>query len=225
MNSRQEQIAARLAEVQGKIPEDRTLIVVTKTFPVADIEILYQLGIRDFAENRDDEGTKKSALLPTESRWHYQGEIQSQKIRSIVTWAEVIHSLDDISHARKIAAIAAELGKRQQVFLQINLDSDSKTLSDGMPNKRGGIHMPQIDQFLTTIEELPALELLGVMGIAPVNGDPARAFAQLQAYSEQVSHRITTAVAISAGMSGDYEIALRFGATHLRIGSSILGSR
>lgn len=217
MTTRREEISGNLAEVRAKIPQDRTLIVVTKTFPISDLEILYQLGERNFGENRDSEAAEKAQALPKDLIWHYQGEIQSQKIRSIVSWADYIHSLDEITHARKISTIAAEAKKTQKVFIQISLDPE--------PGSRGGINPIDVDRFTEELLQLPHIEIAGVMGIAPLQGDPARAFAQLQALSEQVSHIAPDATAISAGMSHDYEIALRFGATHLRIGSSILGSR
>ena len=215
--TRREDIERALKAVRDKIPDDRTLIVVTKTFPISDLEILYSLGQREFGENRDEEGSEKSAALADDVIWHYQGEIQSQKIRSIVAWSDFIHSLDELRHAKKMDAVAAELGKIQNVFLQINLDPE--------PGNRGGINPIEIDETVGEILAMRNLRLVGVMGIAPLNSDPARAFARLQALSEQVSHLAPQATAISAGMSNDFEIALRFGATHLRVGSSILGSR
>ncbi|NDE71159.1 MAG: YggS family pyridoxal phosphate-dependent enzyme [Actinobacteria bacterium] len=215
--SRRSEIEAALADVRAKIPSDRTLIVVTKTFPISDIEILYSLGERDFGENRDSEGAQKASELPADVIWHYQGEIQSQKIRSILHWSDYIHSLDELRHAKKIDIVAEELGKRAAIFLQINLDPQ--------PGLRGGINPIDLDRCVDELLGFHHLDLMGVMGIAPIEGDPARAFARLQALSEQVAHRAPNATAISAGMSHDYEIALRFGATHLRVGSSILGSR
>ena len=215
--TRREEIERALKAVRDKIPDDRTLIVVTKTFPISDLEILYSLGEREFGENRDQEGAEKAAALPEDVIWHYQGEIQSQKIRSIVAWSDFIHSLDELRHAKKMDTVAAEIGKIQNVFLQINLDPE--------PGNRGGINPIEIDETVGEILAMRNLRLVGVMGIAPLNGDPARAFARLQALSEQVSHLAPQATAISAGMSNDFEIALRFGATHLRVGSSILGSR
>ena len=215
--TRREDIERALKAVRARIPDDRTLIVVTKTFPISDLEILYSLGQREFGENRDEEGSEKSAALSEDVIWHYQGEIQSQKIRSIVAWSDFIHSLDELRHAKKMDTVAAEIGKIQNVFLQINLDPE--------PGNRGGINPIEIDETVGEILAMRNLRLVGVMGIAPLNSDPARAFARLQALSEQVSHLAPQATAISAGMSNDFEIALRFGATHLRVGSSILGSR
>ena len=114
--SRSDEIAKALHEVRENIPSGATLIVVTKTFPLSDVEILYQLGERNFGENRDEEGALKSAGIAEDAFWHFQGGIQSKKIRSIVSWADLIHSLDDLSHARKIDEAARGLGKRQAVL-------------------------------------------------------------------------------------------------------------
>lgn len=212
-------ISSALKKVRSDIPDNATLIVVTKTFPVSDIEILYQLGERNFGENRDEEGREKSALLPEDSIWHFQGNLQGNKIRSIVSWADFIHSLDKESHAQKIDEVARSLGKRQNVFLQINLDPV------GRGEKRSGIDPNDFDRFSEMLLGFDSLELVGVMGVAPLGKDPAPGFELLYELSLRLQRKKSDAAFISAGMSGDYPVALRFGATHIRIGSSILGSR
>lgn len=216
--TRRDEIAAALAKVKSEVPEHATLIVVTKTFPASDAMILYELGERNFGENRASEGAEKSAALPQDAIWHFQGAIQSNKIRSIVSWADYIHSLDDLDHAKKIAAAARELGKVQRVFIQINLDSKQS-------ENRSGIPAAMLARFVTETRSLSDIEVVGVMGIAPLGEDPAPAFARLAEISTVLRKSLPGASAISAGMSGDFQIALGFGATHLRIGSSILGSR
>lgn len=213
------EISSALKKVRSDIPDNATLIVVTKTFPVSDIEILYQLGERNFGENRDEEGREKSALLPEDSIWHFQGNLQGNKIRSIVSWADFIHSLDKESHAQKIDEVARSLGKRQNVFLQINLDPVERG------EKRSGIDPNDFDRFSEVLLEFDSLELVGVMGVAPLGKDPAPGFELLYELSLRLQRKKSDAAFISAGMSGDYPVALRFGATHIRIGSSILGSR
>ena len=212
-------ISSALKKVRSDIPDNATLIVVTKTFPVSDIEILYQLGERNFGENRDEEGREKSALLPEDSIWHFQGNLQGNKIRSIVSWADFIHSLDKESHAQKIDEVARSLGKRQNVFLQINLDPVERG------EKRSGIDPNDFDRFSEMLLGFDSLELVGVMGVAPLGKDPAPGFELLYELSLRLQRKKSDAAFISAGMSGDYPVALRFGATHIRIGSSILGSR
>lgn len=213
------EISSALKKVRSDIPDNATLIVVTKTFPVSDIEILYQLGERNFGENRDEEGREKSALLPEDSIWHFQGNLQGNKIRSIVSWADFIHSLDKESHAQKIDEVARSLGKRQNVFLQINLDPVERG------EKRSGIDPNDFDRFSEMLLGFDSLELVGVMGVAPLGKDPAPGFELLYELSLRLQRKKSDAAFISAGMSGDYPVALRFGATHIRIGSSILGSR
>lgn len=215
--SRSDEIAKALHEVRVTIPSNSTLIVVTKTFPLSDVEILYQLGERNFGENRDEEGALKSAGIPEDAFWHFQGGIQSKKIRSIVSWADLIHSLDDVSHARKIDEAARGLGKRQALLIQINLDPGNEN--------RSGIDSDGFEEFASEILKFENLNLMGVMGVAPFGVDPSPSFALLQEKSLQLRNLKGDATYISAGMSGDYLIALQFGATHIRIGSSILGSR
>ncbi|MFM8235312.1 MAG: YggS family pyridoxal phosphate-dependent enzyme [Actinomycetota bacterium] len=217
--SRKEEISSSLNRTRSDIPSSATLIVVTKTFPVSDVEILYELGERNFGENRDEEGSEKSEALPPDAIWHFQGNLQSNKIRSIVGWADFIHSLDNQSHAKKINEAASSLGKSQKVFLQVNLDSGT-----GNEN-RSGIDPNNFEEFSEFLISLNNLELVGVMGVAPLGKDPAPGFELLYELSLRLRTKKSSASFISAGMSGDYPIALRFGATHIRIGSSILGSR
>lgn len=216
---RKQELALNLGEVKAAIPSQVTLIVVTKTFPLSDVEILYQLGERQFAENRDDEGREKSELMPNDSIWHFQGRVQSKKLRSIVNWSDFIHSLEDLDHAKKINEIAQELGKIQKVFLQINLDEDER--DEG----RSGIDAKEMFAYVEGLQLLSSVEILGLMGIAPLNRDPRLAFEKLAKLSEALQRLAPSATYISAGMSGDYRQALEFGTTHLRIGSSILGTR
>ncbi|MFM2159653.1 MAG: hypothetical protein RLY39_184, partial [Actinomycetota bacterium] len=151
-------IRARIgAAVQGsgRSPDEVTLIAVTKTFPASDVQILYDLGVRDFGENRDQEASVKSLELPDDCRWHFQGQIQSNKLKSIAEWADVLHSIDDISHARKLNSLVAE----KDVFVQVSLDN--------LPN-RGGVLPNLLPDFLEEISALANLNLLGLMAVAPL---------------------------------------------------------
>ena len=218
--SRAEDIAANLAQVQEKISraaaasdrtlDEITLIAVTKNFPVSDAQILYDLGIRNMSENRDEEGARKSEQLPADIRWHFQGQIQSRKIKSISSWADVIHSLDSLSHAEKFAALGE--GAPTEFFVQINLEPER--------HDRGGIAPTQIDTFLQELAEKAEIFPIGLMTVAPIDQDPTRVFTELSEMQRRV--RLQN---LSMGMSGDFEAAISAGATHIRIGSSILGSR
>ena len=208
-------IRARIgAAVQGsgRSPDEVTLIAVTKTFPASDVQILYDLGVRDFGENRDQEASVKSLELPDDCRWHFQGQIQSNKLKSIADWADVLHSIDDISHARKLNSLVAE----KDVFVQVSLDN--------LPN-RGGVLPNLLPDFLEEISALANLNLRGLMAVAPLGEEPARAFSRLKELSDQVIRVHPKAHEISAGMSNDFEAAIAQGATHIRIGSQILGVR
>ena len=208
-------IRARIgAAVQGsgRSPDEVTLIVVTKTFPASDVQILYDLGVRDFGENRDQEASVKSLELPDDCRWHFQGQIQSNKLKSTAEWADVLHSIDDIAHARKLNSLVAE----KDIFVQVSLDN--------LPN-RGGVLPNLLPDFLEELSALANLNLRGLMAVAPLGEEPARAFSRLKVLSDQVVRVHPKAHEISAGMSNDFEAAIAQGATHIRIGSQILGVR
>jgi pyridoxal phosphate enzyme (YggS family) len=222
MSSRSAEISANLqaitarivsaAESAGRDPEEITLIAVTKTFPVSDVKILYELGIRDFGENRDQEGSVKFSELPGDSNWHFQGQIQSNKLKSIAAWADVIHSIDDISHARKLSSLVGA----KDIFVQVSLD--------GLPG-RGGVNPEQLLDFLAEVTALANLKVRGLMAVAPLDEPPLEAFKRLKALAETVIKTHPNTWEISAGMSNDFEAAISQGATHIRIGSQILGVR
>jgi PLP dependent protein len=222
MSSRAAEISANLqaitarivsaAESVGRDPEEITLIAVTKTFPVTDAKILYELGVRNFGENRDQEGSLKYSELPGDSNWHFQGQIQSNKLKSIATWADVIHSIDDISHAKKLNSLVAI----KEIFIQVSLDN--------LPG-RGGVNPEQLLDFLAEVTALANLKVRGLMAVAPLEEPPLEAFKRLKELSEMVIKTHPNAREISAGMSNDFEAAISQGATHIRIGSQILGVR
>ena len=222
MSSRAAEISANLqaitarivsaAESAGRSPAEITLIAVTKTFPVTDVKILYELGMRDFGENRDQEGSVKFSELPGDSNWHFQGQIQSNKLKSIAAWADVIHSIDDISHAKKLSSLVAS----KEIFVQVSLDN--------LPG-RGGVNPEQLHDFLGEVTALANLKVRGLMAVAPLDEPPLEAFKRLKTLSETVIKTHPNTWEISAGMSNDFEAAISQGATHIRIGSQILGVR
>lgn len=203
---------ASAAEGAGRDPKEITLIAVTKTFPITDVKILYELGVRDFGENRDQEGSVKFSELPGDCNWHFQGQIQSNKLKSIAIWADVIHSIDDISHAKKLSSLVAA----KDIFVQVSLDN--------LPG-RGGVNPEQLLEFLGEVTELANLKVRGLMAVAPLDEPPLAAFKRLKTLSETVIKTHPDAWEISAGMSNDFEAAISQGATHIRIGGQILGVR
>ena len=213
--NRREELSQNLELVRSKIAKvadhEVTLIAVTKTFPVSDAEILHELGVRDFGENRDAEGAEKAAIVS--GTWHFQGQIQSNKLKSITSWASVIHSLDDPRHFEIIEKVAPH---PLQIFLQVSLDG---------AHHRGGAGLEELYSLASLVEKSPTHTLAGLMSVPPVEMDPNQGFAQLAVIHKEFMELFPGATSLSAGMSGDYETAISHGATHVRVGSSILGSR
>ena len=223
--SRVDEISANLEKVKeqiklaaasaNRLSDDITLVAVTKTFPVSDIEILYSLGIRDFGENRDQEASAKVGLLPKDVRWHFQGQIQSNKLKSITSWASFIHSVDQLRYAQMISDYSA--GNEKPIFMQVSLDKP--------PQSRSGVNPSELLELAGAISSLPGIRLQGLMAVAPVNSPAEQAFAELEDIRSDFLSTFPDAKSLSIGMSGDYQIAIKYGATHIRIGSSILGIR
>ena len=220
MSTRKDEIAQNLQEVKERIqsaansvnrdPNEVELIVVTKTFPISDIEILRDLGELNFGENRDQEAGPKAQMIP--ATWHFQGQIQSNKIKSICEWADVIHSISSEKEILKFAQSA----RKHQVFLQVSLDGQVG---------RGGASPADLAQLADLVNESNNLELLGLMAVAPLGVEPMKAFADLAQINQGFAGQFPNSKFLSAGMSGDFEAAIKNGATHIRVGSSILGSR
>lgn len=213
--TRFEEISENLEIVRSKIAavalHPVTLIAVTKTFPVSDVQILQQLGVTDFGENRDAEGAEKSQLVA--GNWHFQGQIQSNKLKSITSWASVIHSLDEPRHFEMVEKLAPH---PLSIFLQVSLDG---------AHHRGGAGVDQLYQLAEKVSASSTHTLAGLMSVPPVGMNPEAAYSQLAVIRTEFVARFPKAISLSAGMSGDYEIAISHGATHIRVGSSILGSR
>ena len=210
--NRREELEQNLRSVQDRITrDDVTLIVVTKTYPVSDVQILKELGVENFGENRNEEGVEKSSIVA--GRWHYQGEIQSRKLRDISAWADVIHSLDELSHAKKLASV---LTKEIDVFIQLSLDGDPA---------RGGVSADNLSHLAEEISALNHINILGLMCVLPLGVEPKVGFTKVAEIHRDFQKAFPNASYLSAGMSGDFEIAVDCGATHIRVGSQILGPR
>ena len=222
---RKAELAHSLADVQARVLKattqasrkngEITLIAVTKTYPVSDVVILKELGVTNFGENRSAEGLEKSALVP--AQWHYQGQIQSNKIAAISSWAQTVHSLDDLTHVPKFERAVGEIsGKRLDMFIQLSLDGDSS---------RAGVRGDQLMALGQALVSSQHLNLIGLMVVPPVDAEPERAFAEVAEIAQRFRRDFPMAQSLSAGMSADYEIAIAYGATHIRVGSQILGPR
>jgi PLP dependent protein len=226
---RKGELSGRLAAVRGRIaaacsavgrdPAEVTLIAVTKTFPASDVRLLYELGVRDVGENRDQEAAPKAAEcadLAPKLTWHFVGQLQTNKAASVVRYARVVHSVDRLRLVRALGQQARKAGRVVTCLIQVSLDDNPG---------RGGAGPAQIPELAAATAAEEGLVLGGVMAIAPLEVPPAQAFAQLPAAAAAVRQIRPEAVMISAGMSGDMEAAIAVGATHVRIGTALLGGR
>ncbi|GAA3278096.1 YggS family pyridoxal phosphate-dependent enzyme [Paenarthrobacter aurescens] len=211
------------AAAAGRTEQPR-LIVVTKFHPAADVRRLAALGVEDVGENRDQEAASKSAELSgLDVRWHFIGQLQSNKAKSVAKYAASVQSVD---RPQLVEALAKAVVREQdatgrsdlQCFIQVNLDDDAGA-------HRGGANPADVEVLAEKIEMAEGLVLSGLMAVAPLGADPHPAFERLAKISETLRAVHPAATGISAGMSQDLEAAVKFGATHLRIGSDILGSR
>jgi pyridoxal phosphate enzyme (YggS family) len=221
-------LAARLAEVDagivaaaraaGRDPGSITRIVVTKFHPAAMIRHLYELGVRDVGENRQQELSEKAAAIDDleDLRWHFIGQAQTNKAKAIRAAASVVHSVDRVKIADALDAAVTADAPTLDVLIQVNLTDDPG---------RGGVAPAELDRLSEHVSGCPTLRLRGVMAVAPLGEAPAPAFARLAEYSARVRAIAPDASWISAGMTADYAEAIAAGATHLRIGSAITGPR
>jgi pyridoxal phosphate enzyme (YggS family) len=201
----------------GRSPDEVTVIVVTKTYPAQDVLALAELGVREVGENREQEASSKAAdCAGADLRWHFVGQVQTNKARRLARFIDVVHSVDRVRLVRALGAGAQESGRGLGCLVQVRLDDAAG---------RGGAVPGDVPGIAEAVAEQEGLELAGVMAVAPW-GQPARpAFARLARVHEQVLRDHPRARMMSAGMSGDLEDALAEGATHLRVGSAILGPR
>ena len=204
--------------------DEPTLIVVTKFHPAEDIRRLAGLGVTDVGENRDQEASAKAeALHGLGLNWHFVGQLQSKKAKSVVRYAHAVHSVDRPQLADGLArAVAAEQDRSGRAalecFIQVSLDDDAGA-------HRGGAAPADVQSLAEQLATADGLVLAGVMAVAPLGVPPEASFEKLAGISARLTADHPAATGISAGMSQDLEVAIRFGATHLRIGSDILGSR
>jgi uncharacterized pyridoxal phosphate-containing UPF0001 family protein len=230
-----------------------TLIAVTKTYPAADVLALASLGLTDFGENRDQEAAPKAAEVAAAFAaagmaappvtgpaaagkpvtWHFIGQLQTNKARSVARYADAVHSVDRIRLVRALGAAARAAGRELTCLVQVSLDpadagrpsgQDRDELA-GPGQERGGLPPARLAEAAEAIEAEPGLALGGLMAVAPLAMDPLRAFEPLLRLSAVIRSVDPSATAISAGMSGDIEPAVASGATHLRIGTALLGNR
>jgi len=208
---------AAACEAAGRDPSEVTLIAVTKTFPASDVRLLSGLGVTDIGENRDAEAAPKAAqCTDLELTWHFIGQLQTNKAASVARYAAFVHSVDRMRLIRALGTAARRAERPIQCLVEVSLDGDPA---------RGGAVASEVPALAEALEDESGLVLAGVMAIAPLGMSPRAAFANLLDSAAAVRAVRPAATVISAGMSGDLEDAVAAGATHLRIGTALLGDR
>jgi len=208
-------------EHAGRSADEVTLTVVTKFFPASDVRLLADLGVRHVGENRHQEAEAKAAdCADLGLTWHFIGALQSNKAAAVARYASVVESLDRPKLLRGLSAGAHVRGRPVDVLVQVNLDPGGPTGTG-----RAGVAPQDAPGLARLVSQAEGLRLRGVMGVAPLGEDPLPAFAKLADVAEQVRLVDPSATWMSAGMSNDLEAAVESGATHVRIGSAVLGSR
>lgn len=226
-DARTEQLAANLARLEervaaacraaGRAPDELTIIAVTKTFPAADVRRLVALGVHDIGENRDQEAAPKAAEtagLPV--RWHFVGQLQTNKAKSVAEYAALVHSVDRDRLVPALSTAAERAGRELGCLVQVRLEA--------VPG-RGGIDPAGLLGLADLVAGAAGLRLDGLMAMAPLDEEPVVAFARMQPLVQALQAAHPAARMVSAGMSGDLEAAIAAGATHVRVGTALLGSR
>lgn len=214
-----EQRIALAAANSGRTRDEITLVVVSKNHPVQLVFDLIELGVENFGENRDQEAKPKASEVAAAGkhvRWHFVGQLQSNKARSAIDYSSVLHSLDRESLLTAVAKAVTDRAQPLEVFIQLNLTEDEN---------RGGIQLQNLNKFAEQVLATKNLKLLGVMGVAGLGVEPRLEFDRIRMASEQLLKIDPGAKFISAGMSEDFEVAIEAGATHVRIGTAITGNR
>lgn len=219
--SRADEIRANLAALEARISaacaragrkrSDVTLVAVTKTFPASDVELAIAAGVGDVGENKVQEARDKKDDVASGARWHLVGHLQSNKAKDAVKMFDVIQSIDSLDLAVRIARIATAIGKRQEILLQVNI---------GNEEQKSGAWADDVPTIVSRIADIDALRLTGLMAIPPVHEDPRFYFRELRALRDSVG-----LPQLSMGMTDDFEVAIEEGATIIRVGRAIFGSR
>ena len=224
---RRAELAAGLADTErrivdacasaGRSRDEITLVVVTKTYPASDVDILAELGVVDVGENRHPEAGDKAHDVEASLRWHFLGGLQTNKAGAVARYADLVHSVDRVKLVNSLSRGAEAAGRELACLVQVDFSATDPG--------RAGVVPSGVADLAAAIAAAPGLVLGGLMTVAPLGDDPAPHFEHLVRLSADLRQDHPDASIISAGMSGDFEAAISAGATHLRIGRSILGER
>ena len=220
-------IEQHIASIRATIPNGVTLICVSKFHPIESIQAAYDCGERDFGESRVQELLLKQQALPADIRWHFIGHLQTNKVKQIVPFVHMIHSVDSVRLLEVINREAEKIGRRIKVLLEVHVAKED-TKSGFMPE--------EITSLNTKLSTLNYIEICGIMGMATNTDDQTewrRCFREIKSIAntlspivQRVSHSLQSEhPIISMGMSDDYLVAIEEGSTMVRIGSSIFGER
>lgn len=232
MSERKQELALSLAAVRqriaaaeaaaGRAAGEVGLVVVTKFFPASDVLALAGLGVREVGENRHQEAQAKAAecaeLGAADLTWHFIGGLQTNKAAAVARYADVVESVDRPELLARLDRGASERGRPLDVLLQVSLDQPDAT-------HRSGVAPEAVAELAEQVTTYDGLRLRGLMAVAPLDAEPEEAFGRLARIRARFLDDHPHATRLSAGMSGDLEQAIRHGATHVRVGSAILGSR
>ncbi|MET9529051.1 YggS family pyridoxal phosphate-dependent enzyme [Streptomyces sp. NPDC006649] len=235
MTDRKRELTANLARVEERIAsacasagrerDEVTLIVVTKTYPASDVRLLSELGVRQVAENRDQDAAPKAAeCADLTLSWHFVGQLQTNKVRSVASYADVVQSVDRAKLVTSLSAAAVRADRELGCLVQVALDAEA-----GGRGERGGVAPDGVGELADAVAAAPGLRLDGLMTVAPLAGPYAgrqqAAFERLMEISSGLRVTHPAANMVSAGMSADLEEAVKAGATHVRVGTAVLGVR
>jgi pyridoxal phosphate enzyme (YggS family) len=229
MTGRRDEIESSLAAVRRRIaaacadaardPAEVTLVVVTKFFPASDVRLLADLGVTDVGENRHQEAEAKAAECDDLGlRWHFIGGLQSNKAAAVARYAHVVESVDRVKLVSRLSSGAHERPHALDCLVQVSLDPSEAAGRSGAPPE-------EVRELAAEVARTGMLTLRGLMAVAPLDADPAEAFARLAGIREDLLAEHPSATWLSAGMSADLEHGIRAGATHVRVGSAVLGPR
>ena len=212
---------AKAAVAAGRAPEEVELLAVTKTIPASDVIALADLGVRDFAENRAQEATHKveeirAARPDLELRWHFIGGLQRNKVRLVIPWVTRVETVDSPRLAAALDGEAARRGTPLPVLVQYSVDGDPT---------RGGVSDAGLLDLAAQVAEARSLVLEGLLSVAPLDADDEESFAAIEAAGRRLRAAHPAATVLSAGMSGDLEVAIRHGSTVARVGTALVGDR